>query len=252
MLARALGDSSGGGEAFAAVRRSSSMSGVGISRLCDHLGQFAHSAVPLPATPRLHNYCQIAFWFVCFPAAPPHPTSQYGGASRMSRELQGLNRGEVSHSQPSTSQQRSWQRARWRKPLQLPPPPLAQQSPTSAPAPAVTRTAVPDLTPDELPQRTQPTLVPWRRRARTGLPPLPAHGAGTKAIDQGEPGCVAVPLGGEPQSVPLRAVSMNPFQKSIYALPALPPSLLGGLLSSTWEYTIAQEKLESPSRSVCI
>lgn len=235
---------------MAAARRPSPVSGGGISRLCDHLGQFAHSAVPLPAMPRLHNYCQTAFWFVCFPAAPPHPTSRYGGVSRMSRELQGLNRGEFSRSRPSTSQQRSWQRARWRKPLQLPPPPLAQQSPTSAPA--VTHTAVPDLTPDELPRRTQPTLVPWQRRARAGLPPLPARGAGTEAINQGEPGCVAVPLGGEPQSVLLRAMSMNPFQKSIYALPALPPSLLGGLLSSTWEYTIAQEKLESPSRSVSL
>lgn len=247
MLARALGDSSGGGEACAAVRHPSPVSGVGISRLCDHLGQFAHSAVPLPATPRLHNYCQIAFWLVCFPAAPPHPTSQCGGVSRMSRELQGLNRGEVSHSHPSTSQQRSWQRARWRKTLQLPPPPLSQQSPTSAPAPAVTHTAVPDLTPDELPRRTQPTLVPWRRRAWAGLPPLPAHGAGTKAINQGEPWLRS--------RAPRRRAAKHAAPCSInesFPKKHLPPSLLGGLLSSTWEYTIAQEKLESPSRSVCI
>lgn len=156
-------------------------------------------------------------------------------------------RGEVSHSHPSTSQQRSWQRARWRKTLQLPPPPLSQQSPTSAPAPAVTHTAVPDLTPDELPRRTQPTLVPWRRRAWAGLPPLPAHGAGTKAINQGEPWLRS--------RAPRRRAAKRAAPCSInesFPKKHLPPSLLGGLLSSTWEYTIAQEKLESPSRSVCI
>lgn len=53
----------GGGEASTAFGGPSPVSGI--SRLWDHLGQFAHSVTLLPALPRRHNYCQIAFFGVC-------------------------------------------------------------------------------------------------------------------------------------------------------------------------------------------
>ena len=59
---------------------------------------------------------------------------------------------------------------------------------------------------------------------------------------------MAMPLRGELQS----AMPTNPFRKSTYAPPVLPPSRLGGLLSDAWEYAIPQEKLESPSKSIGI